>query len=622
MLAVKPTPSRMVMSLDGVWDFKLDQDDEGVGAQWNTRRLYAPRPMPVPSSYNDITLDMEVHTNAGPVWYQREITIPLGFANQSILLRFEGVTHNARVFINDTEVASHTGGYLPFEADITEVVDPGETYLLSVWVDNRHAWGQTLPGGTTHKRGEDLLKNVSLYNSFDYSGINQSVYLYARPRVAVQDISFKTSVLIPTTEGGFESATCKYEVELTEDADDETEVTVELVSFRGNVMAQAEGLSGELYVENPGLWSPEVPYLYTLRVTADDDIYEQSVGIRTLQVVDNEILLNGNSLYLMGFSRQQDSPLRGAGSDNVSMVHDFELMRWMGANCFMPKGVSATPEELELADKLGFLVIQEAPAFGFGTGEAPAENDADAANDDAEADATNDAEAIAAKNSRPVNTVVASQELMKQAVTEMIARDKNHPSVIAWSVAYEPVTRNKEAAQVLVETMELARELDPARRPVSFVAAAHTTPKDKEALQAADIFLLNRFHGWDSDTGELYESSRNLDKELILFEEHYTKPIIFTSFGAHALPGRRSLYEDAWSEDYQVSLLANLGAIFDRHDCVQGELAGALADYKLAEDPNSPDICYLGLFTREREPKTAAYTIRVRWLLQSGKSVQ
>ena len=192
MLPLRQSVSRDIRSLDGVWRFQLDAgEDAGLEERWFDAPLSAPRPMPVPASYNDVTTDVEVHDHVGLAWYERDVVVPGRLGDDRLLLRFGSVTHRARVWVDGTEVATHTGGYLPFEADITDLVEAGGTFRLTVAVDNRLTW-QTLPPGylTEDSRGRRVQRYY--HDFFNYAGIHRSVSLYTRPAVAVSDVTVTT----------------------------------------------------------------------------------------------------------------------------------------------------------------------------------------------------------------------------------------------------------------------------------------------------------------------------------------------------------------------------------------------------------------------------------------------
>lgn len=112
------------------------------------------------------------------------------------------------------------------------------------------------------------------------------------------------------------------------------DVSVVLRDADGRTVARAAGSTGLLSVPDVHPWAPGDGYLYELEVSAGDDEYLLGVGIRTVEVRGSEFLINGKPFYFTGFGKHEDAAIRGKQHDDVMMVHDFELLRWMGANSF------------------------------------------------------------------------------------------------------------------------------------------------------------------------------------------------------------------------------------------------------------------------------------------------
>src|SRR5690242_11664457 len=102
--------------------------------------------MPVPASYNDIFPDADLHEHVGDAWYETKVLVPASWAGERIVLRFGSATHRAVAWVNGRRVAEHEGGYTPFEADVTDVVEPGEVCRVTAVVDKRLSW-QSIPPG-------------------------------------------------------------------------------------------------------------------------------------------------------------------------------------------------------------------------------------------------------------------------------------------------------------------------------------------------------------------------------------------------------------------------------------------------------------------------------------------
>ncbi|HUR23680.1 MAG TPA: hypothetical protein VMZ73_07390, partial [Acidimicrobiales bacterium] len=146
MLTPRDTSTRRRMSLDGLWRFMLDPDGAGRGDAWWNGLPAGAREMPVPASYNDVYPEVAVHDHVGDAWYETMVRIPAAWAGERIVLRFGSATHRAVVWVDGVRVAEHEGGYTPFEADVSGVVEPGAVARITVVVSNVLTW-QSIPPG-------------------------------------------------------------------------------------------------------------------------------------------------------------------------------------------------------------------------------------------------------------------------------------------------------------------------------------------------------------------------------------------------------------------------------------------------------------------------------------------
>ena len=191
--------ARMTLDLGGIWDFRFLGDEE-----W--------QPLAVPASYNDQSPDPRFRNRAGVVEYRRTITVPSAWKGMRVCLRFDAVAHSAEIFLNGRKIASHRGGFLPFETDLTGLMEAGETAELRVEADNRisHAtlpigtegetafFGSDNPGIAAVEAGKKMQEergiNRPAFDFFNYTGIQRPVRLTATPRRYIRDITLVPSV--------------------------------------------------------------------------------------------------------------------------------------------------------------------------------------------------------------------------------------------------------------------------------------------------------------------------------------------------------------------------------------------------------------------------------------------
>ena len=586
MLKPQTSSTRELARLDGLWRFALDSPD--VARPW-AAALDTSLEAPVPSSYNDLFTDSTIRDHVGWVWYQREVRVPRGWGGDRVMVRVDAATHEGVVYIDDVEVVRHVGGYLPFEADVTEHVSAGETFRLTIGVNNVLT-NETQPPGHVEVLGDGRKAQRYYHDFYNYAGLARSVWLFSRPAVHVADVTVTTDV-----DGA--DGIVRYEV----DAPGADTVRVTLRDAAGRVVAHDDGAAGELRVADATLWRPGAAYLYELAVEAADaagatvDEYRLPVGIRTVEVRGIEFLINGEPFYFTGFGKHEDSAVRGKGHDDAYLVHDFQLIDWVGANSFRTSHYPYAEEVLEFADRHGIVVIDETAAVGLNFGliggltgqKAPATFAPEGVNDRAQA-------------------------AHAQHIRELVARDKNHPSVVMWAIANEPASQEDGAREYFAPLVDVTREADPSR-PVSYVNVM-MAPPDKELIaDLFDVICLNRYYGWYVNTGDLASAEAALQAELEKWAEKYARPLIMTEYGADTMPGIHSVWDQPWTEEYQVGVMDLFHRVHDRVPAIVGEQVWNFADFQTSPGIFRVDGNRKGVFTRDRRPKAAAHALRARW---------
>jgi beta-glucuronidase len=588
MLSSQDSATRERKKLDGLWWFRLDAAGEGRAAAWWRNPLPAAREVPVPASYNDVFADVAARDHIGDAWYQTTVRVPRGWAGQRVVLRFGSATHRAVVWVGDVEVARHEGGYTPFEADVTGHVQPGEEARITVVVNNELTW-QSVPPGVIEDTPTGR-QQIYYHDFFNYAGLHRSVWLYSRPEAHIADITVVTGL-------DERAGTVDYRVETA--SADGLEVRTTLRDATGTEVAHGTGESGVLTVENVNPWRPGEGYLHDLLVELVDgadvvDAYTLPVGIRTVEVRGTQFLINGEPFYFTGFGKHEDAAVRGKGHDDAMLVHDFALMDWIGANSFRTSHYPYAEEVLDYADRHGIVVIDETAAVGQNTGLAGG---------------IFGGQGYPTFSPETIND--ASREIHAQAIRELVARDKNHPSVVLWSIANEPESDSEASERYFEPLFALTRELDPSR-PVGYVNVM-LAPHGKDRLgRFADVLMLNRYYGWYVNTGDLPGAEVAWQAELEAWAGE-GKPIIITEYGADTVAGLHSLTPQPWSEEYQVEYLEMNHRVFDRVEAVVGEHVWNFADFATKSGIMRVDGNKKGVFTRDRRPKAAAFALRRRW---------
>lgn len=579
---------REVKDLSGIWKFKIDKDNNGISQKWYAEPLKDAGLMAVPASYNDlVTLDWEKE-HVGYVWYETDFVIPAGWDHKRIVLRFGSATHHAVCWLNGQEIISHKGGFLPFEADITKLVreDDKKEFRLTVALSNILDWTCLPSGEVVTKKGKGYPEGYhyqdTFFDFYNYAGIHRPVKLYATPEKYIEDIIIKTVLNEKMTRA---------EVRCKITGTDEIR-SVKILDEEGEVVAKANGADQNpvLEVPNPRLWNPGKAYLYRLCVEGQEDRYTETFGIRSIQVTDREFLINGTPFYFRGFGKHEDSDIHGRGMDPAVNVKDFNLLKWIGANSFRTSHYPYSEELMMMADREGFVIIDEAPAVGMCFWQAKKVFD----------------------GSR-VNGQTLEHHL--DTLRDMYARDKNHPCVVMWSVANEADTSEDGAVPYFKRVIETMRSLDDTR-PVTMV---HTMwPSADKVSQWLDVICLNRYFGWYSDHGHTEVIKMQVLNEMKEWYEKYHKPLMVTEYGADTIAGLHKMPPVTFSEEYQCAFLNEYHKAFDELDFFIGEQVWAFADFQTKQGLNRIDGNKKGVFTRNRQPKMAAYLLRERW---TGKKI-
>jgi len=584
MLKPIPTPTREQVSLDGLWKFGIDTR---LGAQPWTAALDSTLEAAVPASYNDQFADAAIRDHVGWVYYQRDVYVPRGWAGERILVRFDSATHAARVYANDELVGEHVGGYTPFDVDVTSQVTAGEKFRLTVAVDNQLT-NDTIPPGTVTTRPDGSKTQSYLHDFYNYAGLARSVRLHSLPQTHVSDITVVTD---------YEGTTGRvdYRVALEGAAD----VVVTLHDESGALVASGTGAEGSLEIADVTLWQPGAAYLYQLTVQLRDgdklvDEYVQTVGVRTVEVRGTEFLINGEPFYFKGFGKHEDTAIRGKGHDNAFLVHDFQLLEWIGANSFRTSHYPYAEDVLDYADRHGMVIIDETAAVGLNM-----------------LIDSGIAQKGVKRTFGPEQLGDASQAALAQHVRELIARDKNHPSVVMWSLINEPASNEDGSREYFEPIVKLARELDPTR-PLTYSVVMFANAQNDKIVDLFDVISLNRYYGWYVTPGDLATAEQYLRMDLASWEK-FGVPVMMTEYGADTQPGAHSIWDGPWTEEYQANLLDMYHRVFDEVPYFVGEQVWNFADFQTSNGTHRVEGNKKGAFTRDRKPKAAAHALRRRW---------
>jgi len=344
----------------------------------------------------------------GICYYRKTFTVSK-FKGKILAIEFEAAMQQSDVWLNGQLVLQHKGGYTPFSVDLTNLVNYDKPNEIIVRLDNRA--GKDFPVGKDQKR-----------NGFTYwSGIYRSVFLHVTNPVHITDAvkANKTSgggVFFRTPEVTKASAIALVKTNVLNQGNTSTKVKVKQILMDAAGKIVKESMSGiqdlvkaadihieqSFSIENPLLWHPDHPYLYTLRTivfseeVAVDDI-EQKVGFRKLSFTRAEgFKINGESLYLVGTNRHQDYPYLGVALSKNAQYRDMKKIKEAGYNAVRVAHYPQDPAVYEAADELGIMLLDGIPGWQFFN-----------------------------------NNDIFKQRVFRD-IRDMIHRDRNHPSIILW----------------------------------------------------------------------------------------------------------------------------------------------------------------------------------------------
>lgn len=504
-------------SLNGTWEFALANSDtivdeatvtwqdETVPGQWEYDHYYVP----------DGAADW-YPPDGERGWYRREFDVPNSWDDGRLLLRFDAVYSEAVVFLNGVEVAQHTGGYTPFEVDITDAVDP-ESNTLAVGVSQR-------------SKADDIgWQNVT-------GGITRDVTLVSVPETHLSECIVRTALesdseatvsigAVATNAGGIDAETADVMVTLR-DPDGATVGSTH--ADLGTVSAgETERTTLDIDVTNPKPWNPEQPRLYTaiveLTVDGTTEHVTERVGIREVSVEGNDLLINGQSVLLRGIDWEEiHLPKYGQAVPSSITREDVKRLTEANINYVRTAHFPVSEAFIEACDEFGVIVEEEAPHMFVGRDRGDPD-----------------------------------PELVVQQTLEMVERDRNRPSVCIWSVANE-----SEWYECFATAAEQARARDPTR-PMIF---DHDVYNESDPWH--DEFELRAHHYPAFRSGSTVEQYADLDA-----------PLLFNEYGHLYCYNDQELVTDPGLRDQWGLLLETVWDQFRAADSVAGGAIWAGSDH-------------------------------------------
>lgn len=418
--------ARQTVSLDGLWKTIVDPYENGyydyrraplrdrssyfADDDFNSDRtkLYeynfnTDRTLNVPGDWN--TQRPELYYYEGTVWYRNRFPYHPK-ENTRTFLYFGAANYETVAGLNGSKIGRHTGGYTPFNFEVTGKLVDGENSLI-VKVDNKR-----------------LAEGVPTLNSdwWNYGGITRSVMIVETPMTFVRDYFLQLKKGSSNVAAGW--------VQLDgEQAEQDVTIEIPELGLVKKVRTDASGYAGFEFRFRPELWSPEHPKLYEVRIIAETDSITDRIGFRTIGTKGTKILLNGREVFCRGVSIHEEKPY-GMGGRAWSEEHARTLLGWakeLGCNFVRLAHYPHNETMVRVAEEMGLMVWSEIPVYWTIQWENP-------------------------------QTYANAEAQLR----DMITRDKNRANVVVWSVANE-TPHGDARLKFLTSLIGKARDMDPTR---------------------------------------------------------------------------------------------------------------------------------------------------------------
>ena len=427
--------NRIKENFDFDWKFKLDDIKEASApkfddARWEEVQLPHDWSIKLPQDKN---LSASMGFLPGGIgWYRKAFHVPVDYQNKIVKIHFDGVYHQCNVFINGRNIGFHPYGYIGFEYDLSPYLNFGGTNILSVRVDHSNSPSSRWYSGSGIYRHAWLIVTNPVHVS------NWGTYL-TTPRISKESADIKIAATVENNSSATENITIQNTVINPKGK----EVSTKSSSFKLEAKGSLK-IDQLLLVQSPELWSIDTPNLYrvvtNLKIGSKTvDTYSTPFGIRSLKFdPDKGFFLNGEHIKLRGMCIHQDAGILGTAVPDRSYERRLEILKEYGCNAIRCSHNPPSPEFLDLCDKLGFVVIDES----FDKWESGYYKK-------------------------------YFDEWWKKDLNAMLQRDKNHPSIIIWSVGNEVQEQNDTTGHGLAVAKMLqdyVHEIEPTR-PVTVVLA-------------------------------------------------------------------------------------------------------------------------------------------------------
>ena len=593
------TSPRVIIDFNKGWKFYLGNDSAAINPGYDDskwRMLDLPHDWSIEGNFSE---NNPATTQGGALpngigWYRKTFLLPAAAQNKNVRATFDGIYRNSEVWINGHYLGKRPYGYSSFSYDLTAYLNKAPAKnIIAVKVDNSQQ-----PNSRWYS-GSGIYRNTRLVCTDTAIAINNRGVFITTPFVSSKKAAVKIQV-----SAIFGKAVKKIFIAQTEiyDASGKLLASSRKLIHAENILQGNLEYAFDLNIDNPKVWSPHRPYLYNAvtKVISNGKLTDETsthFGIRSLHFDANKgFFLNGKPLKILGVCNHHDLGALGAAVNIRAIERQLQLLKAMGCNAIRTAHNPPAPELLDLCDKMGFLVMEE--AFDMWK-----------------------------KKKNKFDYYADFDQWHKQDIQDMVLRDRNHPCIFIWSIGNEIREQfDSSGIGLAKELVGLIKSVD-STRPVT--AALSEWNPEKNFLYksgALDIVGLN-YHQ------EIYEDfHKYYPGQIFIGTENMSA---FATRGYYDMPSDSSYFWPAKSPqkivehgnpDYTVSAYDQVSAywgsthettwkIIKKHDFLPGLFVWSGFDF-LGEPipyPWPARSSYYGIIDLAGFPKDVYYMYQAEW---------
>nr|WP_319512684.1 sugar-binding domain-containing protein [uncultured Draconibacterium sp.] len=483
-------------NFDMQWKFKLGDlsqaaDPKFDDASWRTLNL--PHDWSIEGDFDPSNPagNDGAYLPTGIAWYRKQFTVPTSWSNKKVSIYFEGVYMNSEVFINGHSLGVYPYGYSSFYYDLTPHLNIGGENTIAVRIDNSQQ------KNCRWYSGSGIYRHVSMIVT-DPVHIAQWGVSISTPTISKQEATVEIKTTLKNETSSPQEITLSTQIaDKVQNTAGSSEIKVELLPNSEKEILQ------NIIVENPALWTPETPNLYNATISLKKgeqtiDKTENTFGIRSIEFsAENGFLLNGEKVLLNGGCVHHDNGCLGAAAFDRAEERKVELLKEAGFNAVRTSHNIPSEAFLDACDRLGLLVIDE--AF----------------------DGWREMKSAFTPLKHDYSTLF--DKWWKTDVQVMVKRDKNHPSIIMWSIGNEIIERTKpEAVETARKLAAAVKEID-TTRPVT--SAMTTWGQGWEIFDP--LMAEHDVCGYNYQLHEAKADHKRVPSRIIYQSESYPKDAFF-----------------------------------------------------------------------------------------------